>query len=320
MNAIICHRYGSPDVLQLEEIPKPTPQDGEVLVKVHAVSLNAADWHILKADPFLVRLSFGLLKPKYEILGADIAGRVEAVGRNAREFQPGDDVFGDISACGWGGLAEYVCVREDALVLKPAGTTFEEAAAVPLAAVAALQGLRDHGQIQPGQKVLINGASGGVGTFAVQIAKSFGAEVSGVCSTSKINMVRSIGADHVIDYMREDFTRTGQRYDLILDAAAHRSILDYRRALSPKGVYVMVGGTRMFQAVLLGPLLSMVGGKKMGSMLAKPDKRDLLFVRGLLESGQVVPVVDRRYALGEVPAALRYLAEGHARGKVVVTV
>ena len=269
MKAIVVHKYGSPDVLQLKEVAKPTPKDDEVLVKVHAASVNAADLHFLRGKPFLMRLmGYGLLKPKNTILGADIAGRVEAVGSNVKQFQPGDEVFGDLSGSGWGGFAEYVCASEDALVLKPANMTFEQAAAVPIAAVTALQGLRDKGHIQPGQKVLINGASGGVGTFAVQIAKSFGAEVTAVCSTRNVDMVRSIGADHVIDYTQEDFTKNGQRYDLIIAANGYHSISDYKRALSPKGTYVMTGGsaTQMFQAMLLGPWISRTGSKKMGNL------------------------------------------------------
>jgi NADPH:quinone reductase-like Zn-dependent oxidoreductase len=323
MKAMVYHNYGSPDVLRLEEIQKPTPSDDEVLVKVHAASANAKDWRLLRADPFLVRLmGGGLLKPKNKILGSDIAGRVEAVGRNVKQFQPGDEVFGDTADCGLGGFAEYVCARENALALKPASMTFEEAAAVPLAAVSALQGLRDKGQIQPGQKVLINGASGGVGTFAVQIAKSFGAEVTGVCSTRNLDMVRSIGADQVIDYTQEDFTKSGQRYDLILAVNGYHTIFDYKRALSPKGIYVMVGGSmaQMFQAMLLGPWISMMGSKKMGILSAKANKKDLAFMKELLEAGKVVPVIDRRYPLSEVADALRYLEEGHAQGKVVITV
>ncbi len=322
MKAIVCTKYGSPDVLNLEEVEKPAPKDNEVLVKVHAASANAADWHILRADPFLVRLAVGLLKPKYKILGADIAGRVEAVGRNVTQFQPGDEVFGDLSGCGFGGFAEYVCASEDAVALKPVNLPFEKAAAAPLAAVTALQGLRDKGQIQPGQKVLINGASGGVGTFAVQIAKSFGAEVTGVCSTSKVAMVRSIGADQVIDYTQEDFTKNGQRYDLILAANGHHRISAYKRALSPEGTYVMTGGsnTQLFQAMLLGPVMSMVGNKKMGNLLMKPNKADLDFMKELLEAGKITPIIDRTYPLSGVPEAIRYLEEGHAKGKVVISV
>ena len=322
MKAIVYTEYGSPDVLELKEVVKPTPKDNEVLVKVYAVSANAADLHLLRADPFLIRLSSGLLKPKNEILGSDIAGRVEAVGENVKQFKLGDEVFGDISAGGWGGFAEYVCTREDALVLKPANISFEEAAAVPMAAVTALQGLRSKGQIQPGQKVLINGASGGVGMFAVQIAKAFGAEVTAVCSTRNLDVVRSIGADHVIDYTQEDFTQNGKRYDLILAANGYRSISDYRRALTPKGTYVMTGGAmvQLSEVMLKGPWISMTGSQKMGNLLAKPNKNDLAFMKELLEAGKVKPVIDRCYPLSEVADALRYLEEGHAQGKVVITV
>jgi NADPH:quinone reductase-like Zn-dependent oxidoreductase len=320
MKAIVYQKYGSPDVLELTEVAKPTAGDNEVLIKVHAASVNSWDWDLLRGKPFIVRL-WGLLKPKYKIPGADIAGRVEAVGRSAKQFQPGDEVFGDLCVCGWGGFAEYVCAPENALALKPASMTFEEAAAIPQAAVMALQGLCDKGQIQPGQRVLINGAGGAVGTFAVQIAKSFGAEVTGVDSTRKLDMVRSIGADQVIDYTREDFTKNGQLYDLILDVAAYHSIFDYKRALSPKGIYVVVGGSlaRIFQAMFLGPLISMTGSKKMGILAVKPNK-DLDLMKKLFETGKVVPVIDRRYTLSEVPEALRYFGEGHVRGKVVITV
>jgi NADPH:quinone reductase-like Zn-dependent oxidoreductase len=325
MKAIVYTKYGPPDVLNLEEVREPTPRDDEVLIKVHAASANARDWRLLRADPFLVRLmGGGFLKPKHNTLGSDIAGRVEAVGGNVKQFQLGDEVFGDLSGGGFGGggFAEYVCARENALVSKPADMTFEEAAAVPMAAVTALQGLRDKGRIQPGQKVLINGASGGVGTFAVQIAKSFGAEVTGVCSTRKSDMVRALGADHVIDYTQEDFTRNGQRYDLILAVNGYRPISDYKRALNDKGIYVMVGGSsaQLFQALLLGPFVSMTGSKKMGALSAKPDQEDLVFVKELVEAGKVIPVIDRRYPLSGVAEALRYLEEGHARGKVVITV
>src|SRR6266699_2817226 len=265
MKAIVYTTYGSPDVLQFKEVAKPTPKDNEVQVKVHAASVNAAELHLLRGKPFLMRLmGFGLLKPKHTILGAAMAGRVEAVGRNVRQLQPGDEIFGDLTKCGWGAFAEYVCAREDALALKPANVTFEEAAAVPLAAVTALQGLRAKGQIKLGQKVLIHGAGGGVGTFAVQIAKAFGAEVTGVCSTRNVDMVRSIGADQVIDYTKEDFTKSGQRYDLILAVNGYHPILDYKRALSPKGRYVMTGGNmaQFFQAIALGPVISMTGSNK----------------------------------------------------------
>ena len=322
MKAIVYTEYGSPDVLHLKEIAKPTPKDNEVLVKVYAVSANAADLHLLRADPFLIRLSSGLLKPKNKILGSDIAGRVEAVGKNVEQFKRGDEVFGDISAGGWGGFAEYVCVHEDALVLKPAKSSFEEAAAVPMAAVTALQGLRTKGQIQSGQKVLIHGASGGVGMFAVQIAKSFGAEVTAVCSTRNVDIVRSIGADHVIDYTREDFTRNGKHYDLILAANGYRSISEYRRSLTPKGIYVMTGGAmaQLSEVMLKGPWISMIGSQKMVNLLAKPNKQDLSFIKGLLESGKVKSVIDRCYPLRETADAIRYVEEGHAQGKVVITV
>ena len=323
MKAIVYTEYGPPDVLNLEEVQKPVPKDDEVLVKVHAASANAADWHLMRADPFLVRLmGFGLLKPKKGLLGADIAGRVEAVGRDVTQFQPGDEVFGDLSGSGFGAFAEYVCATEDALASKPANVSFEEAAAVPLAAVTALQGLRYKGQIQPGQKVLINGASGGVGTFAVQIAKTFGTEVTGVCSTSKLDMVRSIGADHVIDYTKEDFTRNGQQYDRILAANGYHPISDYKRALSPEGTYVMTGGSgaQMLQAMTLGPIMSITGSKKLGYVSMKQNKEDLVSVKELLESGEITPVIDRTYPLSEIPEAIRYLEEGHAKGKVVITV
>lgn len=322
MKAILYTKYGSPDVLQLKEIEKPIPKEDEVLVKIHSASANAGDWHLLRGKPFMIRImGFGLLKPKNQILGADIAGRVEAVGKNVKQFQPGDQVFGNLSEYGFGGFAEYVCAKESALVLKPANITFEEVAAVPAAALTALQGLRDQGQIQPGQKVLINGASGGVGTFAVQIAKSFGAEVTGVCSTRNLDMVRSIGADHVIDYTQEDVTKNGQHYDLILDAAAYRSILDYKDILTPNGIYVFVGGStaQLFQLMFLGSWISMTGSNKIVSLFMEPNHKDLVFIKELLETGKIVPVIDRTYSLRDVPEAIRYLEQGHARGKVVIT-
>lgn len=323
MKAVIYTEYGSPDVLHLKEVPQPSPADDEVLVKVHASSVNAADWRMMRADPFLVRLYAGLFKPtKFHTLGADIAGRVEAVGKNVRQFQPGDEVYGDVFASGFGGFAEYKCARENELVLKPTNLSFEEAAAVPLAALTALHGLRDMGQIQPGQKVLINGASGGVGTYAVQLAKYFGAEVTAVCSTAKIDLARSLGADHVIDYTREDFTRSGRQYDLILAVNGNRSIFDYKRALSLRGIYVMTGGNtaQLFQALLLGPWISMFGKQQMGALTSTPNQKDLLFMKELLEAGKVKPVIDRRYPLSEVPEAIRYVEAGHAVGKVVIMV
>ncbi len=315
MKAIVCKKYGSPDVLQLKEVAKPTPKDNEVLVKVHAASLNATDFEYLRGV-FIARLVYkGLLKPKNKILGTDIAGQVETVGRNVTQFQPSDEIWGDLSGCGFGAFAEYVCVPENVLRPKPASMTFEEAAAIPTAAVLALHNLCDKRPIQPGQKVLINGAGGSVGTFAVQLAKYFGAEVTGVDSTGKLDMLRSIGADHVIDYTKEDFTKSGQRYDLIFDVVVHRLIFDYKRALSPKGIVVFVGGsmTRLFLNMLLGP-------KKIGLVIWKPNKEDFVFLKELFEAGKVVPVIDRRYPLSEVAEALRYLEEGHAKGKVVITV
>lgn len=321
MKAIVYHQYGSPAVLKCEEIEKPIAGDDEVLIKLCAASVNPLDWHFLRGKPLAARVMMaGLRKPKHKILGCDIAGRIESVGRNVKQFQPGDEVFGAKSL---GAFAEYVCVAEDRLVRKPAGLSFEAAAAVPVAAVTALQGLRDKGRIQEGHKVLVDGASGGVGTFAVQIAKSFGAEVTAVCSTNKLDRARSLGADQVIDYTREDFTQSGQRYDLILAANAyHHSIFDYRRALSPNGIYVLAGGggVQLLQGLLLGPLLSRMGSKKMRFVAAKPNQKDLVVLKDLLETGKVVPVIDRTYPLSDVPEALRYLEEGHARGKVVITI
>jgi NADPH:quinone reductase-like Zn-dependent oxidoreductase len=322
MKAIVCTEYGPPEVLQLEEIPKPIPGDGEVLVEVHAASVTYSNLALVKGEPFVGRLTgLGLLRPKEKIPGSDIAGRIEAVGKNVKRFQPGDEVFGDLSGCGRGGYAEYVCAPENAVDLKPANSSFEEAAAVPEAALVALQALRDKGQIQPGQQVLIHGASGGIGTFAVQIAKSFGAEVTGVCSSRNVDLVRSLGADQVIDYTQQDFTISGQRYDLIVATAGYRSIFDYRRALNPKGVYVSTGGAlaQTFQALLLGPIISMTGSQKLGAMLVKPNK-DLGTMKELIEAGKVRPIVDRCYPLSEAAEALRYYGEGHARGKVVITV
>lgn len=322
MNAMVYTHYGSPDVLQLKEVAKPTPQDNEVLVNIRAASVGAGSWHLLRGKPFLVRLSSGLSRPKHPILGADVAGTVERVGKNVTQFKVGDEVFGDLSASGFGGFAEYVNAPENAFALKPVNMTFEQAAAVPVAAVTALQGLRDKGQIQAGQKVLINGASGGVGIFAVQIAKAFETEVTAVCSTKNVDMVRSLGADHIVDYSKEDFTKNGQRYDLILAANGNRSIFEYQRALAPRGRYVMSGGSnaQYLQATLLGPLLSMTGSKKMMSLLAKPNQKDLAFIKELHEAGKLTSVIDRSYSLRDVPEAIRYLEEGHAKGKVVIKI
>jgi len=319
MKAIEYTEYGPPEVLQLKEVERPTPKDDEVLVEVHAASLNYGDLPVLRGKLLQRLMGRGPLKPRHQILGDDVAGRVEAVGRYIKQFKPGDEVFG-LSI--FGAFAEYACVREDLLLFKPAGMTFEQAATLPYAATTALNCLRDSGRIQSGQKVLINGASGGVGTFAVQIAKSYGAEVTGVCSASKSDMVRSIGADQVIDYAREDFTKSGQRYDLIVAAGGHHPISDYKRALSPEGIYVCAGGSaaQYFQALLLGPLLSMTGSKKMGAMYGNPNQKNYEFLVELFEAGKVIPVIDRSYPLSEVPEALRYLEEGHARGKVVITV
>lgn len=322
MKAIIYIKYGPPEVLQLNEVEKPTPKDNEVLIKVFAASANPADWHMIRGEPKFARLAFGLTKPKNVIPGIDIAGKIESAGKNVKEFRPGDEVFGD---CGWGGaFAEYVCVTEKRLVLKPANISFEEASTVFVAGITALQALRDKRQIKSGQKVLIVGASGGVGTFTVQLAKYFGAEVTGVCSTRNLELVRSIGADKVIDYIKEDFTNASQKYDLIIDNIANRSAVNLKRALSPNGICVIVGFSslsRMFQQMFLGPLISMAGNKKIvGLGTAKPNKKDLLFLKELLEAGKIKPVIDRRYSLSEVPEAIRYLEKGHARGKVVITI
>ena len=321
MKAIVYYSYGSPDVLEFKEVEKPVPNENEVLIKVRAASVNPLEWHFMRGKPYFMRLmGIGLLKPKNNILGVDIASRVEAVGRNEKRFQPGDEVFGRSNS--GGGYADYACVDEDRLAPKPEGTTFEEAAAIPIAAITALQGLRDKGEIQSGQKVLINGAGGGVGTFAVQIAKSFGAEVTGVCSAKKLEMVSSLGADRVIDYTQEDFTENAERYDLILDNVGNRSIFDLKRSLNRNGICVIIGFSPaiMFQTLFLGPLISMTGSKKIGLMSAKITDKDLVFLKELFEAGKVKSIIDRRYPLSEVAEAIRYLEEGHARGKVVITV
>jgi NADPH:quinone reductase-like Zn-dependent oxidoreductase len=320
MKAMVYHTYGSPDVLKLENVQKPIPQDDEVLVHVHATAVNAGDCFVLRGKARL--MGYGLLKPKYTILGDDIAGVIEVVGRNVTQFHTGDEVFFNTAKSGFGGFAEHVSVPETAVVLKPTNLSFEEAAAVPQAALTALQGLRDKGHIQKGQKVLINGASGGVGTFAVQLAKAFGAEVTAVCSTKNVDRMRSLGADQVIDYTHEDFTHNGQQYDLILAVNGYHPIAAYKRALHPKGVYVMTGGSmaQVFQAMLLGPVISMTGRQKMGNSAHKPNKKDLLVMKELIEAGKVTPVIDRRYPLGETAEAIRYLEEGHAQGKVVITI
>jgi len=320
MKAMVYTEYGPPDVLELKEIDKPIPNDDEVLIKIHAASINDWDWGFLQGTPFLNRLIGGLLKPKVQILGCDIAGRVETVGRNAKQFQPGDEVFGDLCECGFGGFAEYVCARENALALKPASMTFEEAAAIPQAGMLAVQGLRDKGQIQQGQKILINGAGGGVGTFGVQIAKLYGVEVTGVDSPGKLDMMRSLGFDHVIDYTKEDFTKNGQCYDLILDNKMSRSVFGYMRALSPNGIYVTTGGSmiRFFQAFLLSPLISIFSKKRVRIVALKPNK-DLVYINELFKAGKITSVIDGPYKLSEVPEALRYFGEGNHKGKIIIT-
>jgi NADPH:quinone reductase-like Zn-dependent oxidoreductase len=322
MKAIVYRCYGSPAVVKLEDIAKPTPPDDRVLIKVHAASVNPLDWHYMRGKPYVMRLMAGLGAPDDIRLGVDFAGTVEAVGKNVKRFKPGDEVFGGRD----GAFAEYVNVRENgALALKPANLTFEQAAAVPVAAVTALQALRDKGKIQQGQKVLINGASGGVGTFAVQIAKAFGADVTGVCSTRNLEMVRSIGADHVIDYTREDFTQGSLRYDLIVDNVGTHSLSDYRRVLNPQGALVMVGGPNdgrwigplsgAIKAMLVAPFVS----QKLIFILAQLKQDDLGMLRDLMQTGKLTPVIDRRYKLSETAEAIRYLEEGHARGKVIIT-
>ena len=320
MRAIIRTEYGSPDVLQLKEVEKPAPADDEVLVKVHAASVNLSDWEGLRGKPLYARLG-GLFKPGDQILGSDIAGRVEAVGRNARQFQPGDEVYGLMPGYS-GGFAEYACAPEKALALKPAGMTFEAAATIPQAAVIALQGIRDQGQVQPGQKVLINGAGGGTGSFAVQLAKLYGAEVTGVDNTGKLDFMRSLGADHVIDYTREDFTRNGNQYELILDVIAQRSVFAYQQALRPNGSCLVVGGSMatMFQVLLLGSRIGKAEGKSIRLLVVRPNTQDMLFMTGLCEARKVVPVIERSFSLSEGPEALRYLGEGRAKGKIVITV
>jgi len=319
MKAIVNEEYGPLEDLELKEVEKPSPKEDEVLVKIYAASINDGNLSHIRGKPFLVRLmGYGMFKPKTTIPGSDIAGQVEAAGRNVKLFRPGDEIFGDIGDCGFGAFAEYVSVPENALAHKPVNITYEEAAAVPQYALVALQGLRDKGQIQSGQKVLINGASGGIGTFAVQVAKSYGAEVTGVCSTKNLDLVRSIGADHVIDYTQEDFTQKEQRYDLILDSAANRSISDYTRALSPIGSYVSVAFNP--SALFLGPLISMTGSKKVSQLSHKPNVKDLVFMKELIEAGKVAPVIVRRYPLSETAEAFRYFEEGHPSGKVVITV
>jgi NADPH:quinone reductase-like Zn-dependent oxidoreductase len=347
MKAIVQTEYGSPNVLSLQEVDKPVLTDNGVLVRVRATSVNAGDWHLMRGEPFLTRLMFGgILKPKIKILGIDVAGIVEAIGKDVTQFQVGDEVFGDLSACGFGGFAEYVCVTEAALVLKPANVSFEQAATVPCAALTALQGLRDCGKIQSGQKVLINGASGGVGSFAVQIAKAFGAEVTAVCSTNKMEMMKTLGADKIVDYNQTDITKNGQQYDLILDAAAYRSVFDYAPILKPDGTYVLIGGSisRLFQVLLFGSVISRIMRRELKCLMVKPNRSDLIILKDLIEAGKIVPFIvgglvlsevvgvasasaevaspveNRTYNLSEVPMAIRQLEQRQVRGKVAISI
>lgn len=316
MKAAVYSRYGPPDVVEIRDIEKPVPKDDEVLIEVRAASVNTLDWRLTRGTPLVARLIVGLRKPKSNRLGSDVAGRVESVGGNVTRFKPGHEVFG---VCR-GAFAEYACAAEGKLAIKPHGVSFEQAAALPVAASTALQGLRDRGRLRQGEQVAVDGASGGVGTFAVQIARVLGGEVTAVCSTRNVEAAASMGAAHVVDYTREDFTRSGRRYDLIFGANAHHSIFDYRRALRENGRYVMAGagGLEMCQGIFLGPVLSRMGSRKMGIVMAKIDEKDLALLGQFVAEGKVVPVIDRRYPLSGVPDALRYLEEGHARGKVVI--
>lgn len=323
MKAIVFEKYGPPDVLQLREVAKPNPGEREVLVRVRAVSLNAADWRMMRADPFLARLYSGLLRPKrITTLGADVAGVVESIGSLVKRIKPGDEVFGDVFVSDFGGLAEYKCAGEDELILKPDNVGFEEAAALPLAGMTALHALRDAAKVRPGQHVLINGASGGVGTYAVQIARHLGAEVTAVCSEAKQELARSLGAHHVVDYAKEDFTKSGRLYDAIIGVNGYRSLDEYRRCLTPSGIYAMVGGDgrQLFQALLLGPFYSLASKKKIVTVSSKPNRADLEMLSELLAQGKIRSVIDRRYPLEESAEAIRYLEAGHAAGKIIVTV
>jgi NADPH:quinone reductase-like Zn-dependent oxidoreductase len=324
MRAFVRDRYGSPGVLELRDVVMPVVRAGEVLVRVRAASLNQADLDYLYGRPLLTKMGTGFRRPKNRGLGLDVAGQVEAVGAGVTQFRPGDDVFGDLTEFGYGAFAEYACAPERAWASKPVAMTYEQAATVPQSGILAIQGLRGGERIRPGSRVLVNGASGNVGPFAVQIAKAFGAEVTGVCSTGKMDLVGALGADHVLDYTREDYTRSGQRYDWIVDVAGNRSLLENRRALAPGGVYVMVGGStgRIFAALLLGPLISLAGSRKLGLMMWwKPFRKDdVARLEELVDAGRIAPVIDRRYQLADVPDALRYLDSGRARGKIVVTV
>jgi NADPH:quinone reductase-like Zn-dependent oxidoreductase len=322
MKAIISNKYGGPEVLGLNDVPKPVPNDDQVLVKVHAASLNKANLILLKGKPYLVRLVFGLTKPKHPIPGCDIAGKVESVGKNVTQFKPGDEVYGDLSSSGWGGFAEYVAAPQQALAHKPANLSFEEAATVPMAGVTALQALRDKGKIQPGQSILINGASGGVGTFAVQIAKSYGANVTGVVSTRNLGILESLGADETIDYTKEDFTKGLKRYDLIGAVNGNTPIQAYKQALKPKGTCVLIGGSesQMYENMFKAPWISMTSDKKMSSFMQKVSQIDLTVLKELIEAGKVKPVIDKVFHLEDTREAFEYFIEGRALGKVVISI
>lgn len=320
MKAIVLTEYGTSGALQLREVGKPIPKDDEVLIKTHAVAVNDWDWCLMRGAPFYIRLLCGLRKPRINIPGVDVAGQVETIGRDVARFQPGDAVYGDLSECGFGGFAEYVCANQNALASKPASMTFAEAAAMPHAAMLAIQGLRDEGQLQAGQTLLINGAGGGVGTLGLQFAKSIGVEVAGVDSSAKLEMMRSLGFDHVIDYTREDFTKSGRRYDLILDTKTNRSVFSYPRTLNPKGTYVTVGGgtAQLLQAFLLGPVIGALSKKKIRVLALKPNK-DLDYLSKLFEAGEITPVIDGPYQLSEVPEVLQRFGEGKHKGKLVIS-
>lgn len=320
MKAVTYYEYGSPDLLKLEEVQKPIPKDNEVLIKVHAASVNRSDWESLIGKPLYARIG-GLFKPGNHIMGSDVAGTVEAIGKDIKQFKPGDEVFGLMMDYG-GGFAEYACKSEQAMMLKPADMTFEEASAIPQAAFIALQGIREKGKVQSGQKVLINGGGGGAGVFAIQLAKMAGAEVTGVDNAEKLDLMRSLGADHVIDYKKEDFTKNGKQYDLILDLIAQRSVFAYRRALKPNGTYYLAGGfvSTMFQILLLGPWIRKTTGRNIRILAVQTDSKDLVYITELIQSGQVKLIIDKYYTLSETADALRYLGEGHAKGKIVITV
>lgn len=322
MKAVVYHEYGSPEVLELKEVETPIPKDNEVLIKVHVTSVNSWDWDLLRGKPFIVRLvGGGISKPKINILGCDIAGTVEAIGKKVTQFKVGDEVFGDLSGGNWGGFADYVCARENELTLKPTGITFEQAASLPQAAVMALQGIRDHGKVKSGQKVLINGAGGGIGSFAIQMAKQSGAEITGVDSAQKFDLMRSLGAEDVIDYKQEDFTKNGKEYDFILDVVGHHSIYDYKRALTPTGMYRMIGGPTplIFQSVFVAPFITMFSKRKMG-ILAQETNKDLAYLAELVVTGKLKPIIDKVYSLAETPKALQFLGDGSVLGKVIIKI